>query len=410
MSDDLIPDNFLTLNPEAIFSTMDCHENNLFVCQIYKNGNLIKQYSIPSKIKDVLHDFDGKTHTDTILDFHQCNINTKKLVSEFLIPNGILLDSSNEFDDQRKSPDYVKFKLQLLDKDAVNSFSELFSFLFRKNIFILAAIATAVPFLLVILFHFIADSQLIIPPENSVSIIHTVAFIGIALIFHELGHAAAARFFGCKNVTIGVAVYICFLVFYADLSESWRLTGRQRLLVDISGSIFQGIIALVYLLLYFILDYSPLLNAFILLNIYTLYNLNPFFRMDGYWIASDILKISNLRDKSKEIIYKFVRYPTAVLSELKDKKRRTLIYYSFFSAIIHIVFIFIIATSITPQALESFNESTLNEAVNAKTISDFIVVITKFFWGIMFLAFSFYFYVTTAKSVYGICRHLILKK
>ena len=40
-----------------------------------------------------------------------------------------------------------------------------------------------------------------------------------------------------------------------------------------------------------------------------IYDLNPFFKFDGYWITSDILGVPNLREKTKEIFtYYFRQY------------------------------------------------------------------------------------------------------
>ena len=43
------------------------------------------------------------------------------------------------------------------------------------------------------------------------------------------------------------------------------------------------------------------------LNLGFVMTLNPFFKFDGYWLASDILGVPNLRARSKEVIAYFIR-------------------------------------------------------------------------------------------------------
>lgn len=49
-------------------------------------------------------------------------------------------------------------------------------------------------------------------------------------------------------------------------------------------------------------DSDVLRYMIIIMNFGFVMTLNPFFKFDGYWMASDILGVPNLRQRSKEII------------------------------------------------------------------------------------------------------------
>ena len=41
--------------------------------------------------------------------------------------------------------------------------------------------------------------------------------------FHELGHAAACKYFGIRHGGIGFGLYLNFPVLYTDVTEVWKL-------------------------------------------------------------------------------------------------------------------------------------------------------------------------------------------
>lgn len=161
-----------------------------------------------------------------------------------------------------------------------------------------------------------------------------IAIISSSLI-HEFGHAAAARKFGLHTGGIGLGLYINFPVFYTDVTCIWRLPKAQKCIVNLAGIYFQLLIIVPVIIIYEITGLEILKYFVIATNFSFILNLNPFFRLDGYWLISDIAEVPNLRKRSREllkyIIAKILKYPvsrTPYLLQLKGCTRYSLLIYS----------------------------------------------------------------------------------
>lgn len=126
-------------------------------------------------------------------------------------------------------------------------------------------------------------------------------FLFISLLFtHEMGHALSAKAFGVNCKEIGLGLYIIFPVLYTNLGESWRLFKEKRVIINLSGIYFQ-------LILGSLLGFSALMvNSTIFTYLFfsnlliILLNLNPFIKLDGYWVVSDLLATKNLTKAAYE--------------------------------------------------------------------------------------------------------------
>lgn len=112
--------------------------------------------------------------------------------------------------------------------------------------------------------------------------------------FHELGHAAAARYGGARPGAMGAGIYIVWPVFYTDVSDTYRLDRRGRLRTDLGGVYFNLISAIVAATLFATTGYGPLLILAVLLQFETLRQFLPFVRLDGYYVMSDLAGVPNL--------------------------------------------------------------------------------------------------------------------
>ena len=120
-------------------------------------------------------------------------------------------------------------------------------------------------------------------------------FMLLSSFFHELGHASACKYFGVRHGGIGFGLYLNFPVLYTDVTEVWKLGRIQRCVVNMAGVYFQCYL-LIGLLAAFLFTGNEILRYLILIiNLGFLMTLNPFFKFDGYWIASDLLGVPNLR-------------------------------------------------------------------------------------------------------------------
>lgn len=135
-----------------------------------------------------------------------------------------------------------------------------------------------------------------------------LAGYGLTLVFvkflHELGHAFAAKRYGCRVPTIGIAFLVLFPMAYTDVNETWKLRDhRQRLLVGSAGIITELYIAAWATLAWVLLPEGSLRSAAFLLATTTwvstlAINLSPFLRFDGYFILMDWLQMPNLHPRA----------------------------------------------------------------------------------------------------------------
>lgn len=128
--------------------------------------------------------------------------------------------------------------------------------------------------------------------------------LSLVKVAHELGHAYAAKQFGCRVPTMGVALLVMWPVLYTDVSDAWRLVSRrQRLLIGAAGVITELALALIATFLWSFLSDGPARSAAFLVATTTwvstlAINLSPFMRFDGYYLLSDGLAVSNLQDRA----------------------------------------------------------------------------------------------------------------
>ncbi|MFZ4672330.1 MAG: hypothetical protein ACOYLT_09985 [Flavobacterium sp.] len=120
----------------------------------------------------------------------------------------------------------------------------------------------------------------------------------ICHIFHEIGHAMAAKAKQSSPGNIGFGFYFVLPVFFVDLSDTWNIQKKDRIIINLSGIFFDYLIGLGFGLLFFITTNSLFLMIQIILFTKTFYNLNPFIRSDAYWVISDSLDKPNLNDNS----------------------------------------------------------------------------------------------------------------
>jgi len=162
----------------------------------------------------------------------------------------------------------------------------------------------------------------------------------ITKIFHELGHAYTAKYYGVKVPSMGVAFLVMWPVLFTDTSESWKLVSRRsRLHIGAAGMIAElGLAGLATFIWSFLPEGAVKSAVFFIATISWIFtlaiNLNPFMRWDGYYLLSDYLGVQNLQERA-------FRYARWVLREwlfnfgepaperFNPQKRKILLIYSF---------------------------------------------------------------------------------
>jgi putative peptide zinc metalloprotease protein len=148
-------------------------------------------------------------------------------------------------------------------------------------------------------------------PDAAAILIFAVYFL-VNTFFHELGHAAACRKSGVRVNHMGLLLYYLVPAFFCDVSEIYKVNDRKKRAVTASAGILTNLfIASVtaYLALFMIYTgvsvrfASTLLTASFIEGVFSLYNLIPLVKMDGYWLLSSVLGIENLQEKSWVVLY-----------------------------------------------------------------------------------------------------------
>src|SRR5262245_12112569 len=122
-------------------------------------------------------------------------------------------------------------------------------------------------------------------------------------VIHELAHAYAARRYGVRVPTIGIAFLVMWPYLYTDTGETWKLGDRRKqLVIACAGMSAELVLAVFSTLLWALSPEGGAKNVFFVLAsttwVMTLaINLSPFMRFDGYFVLSDLLDFPNLHER-----------------------------------------------------------------------------------------------------------------
>ncbi|MFP8776925.1 HlyD family efflux transporter periplasmic adaptor subunit [Hydrogenophaga sp. RWCD_12] len=184
---------------------------------------------------------------------------------------------------------------------------------------------------------------------------------GFALVFakalHEMGHALAATRYGVRVAHMGVAFLVMFPMLYTDTGESWRLRdSRQRLAIASAGIAVELALAGIATLAWTLAPEGSFRNGMFFLAttswvMTVLINASPFMRFDGYFIASDVLDLPNLHERSGALAKTWMRRTLLGFEDkwpeaFGDHKRRVLIGFALFTWMYRLVVIAGIAITV----------------------------------------------------------------
>lgn len=112
--------------------------------------------------------------------------------------------------------------------------------------------------------------------------------------FHELGHAAACRYGGARPGAMGAGLYLVWPAFYTDVDDSYRLSRRGRLRVDLGGLYFNALVAVVITGAWWMTRQDALLLGVATQLLQMVRQLAPVVRADGYHILADLTGVPDL--------------------------------------------------------------------------------------------------------------------
>lgn len=209
---------------------------NVSIKYFSKDEYLLKQsefnyfLKINKETYNLINLFDGLKNLEEISSTYnkmfKSNINVEIIYNIFFVKlqkYGILENTKTIALHQEK-PNYLKLSFIFLSNKFLSKITPLFYVLFKDNrIFILSIIS-----LFIIVTSFFVNFHLFEKNVNYQSIFYFYLLVTISDVFHELGHASATSYFGANHGGVGMGFYLFMPVFFADVSDIWRLKKNKE--------------------------------------------------------------------------------------------------------------------------------------------------------------------------------------
>ena len=125
-------------------------------------------------------------------------------------------------------------------------------------------------------------------------LVGTIGIVVVAMLFHELGHAAACSYGGGRPGRVGMGVYTLLPAFFTNVNDSYRLSRAARLRVDLGGIYFNAIFVLASGTFAWRTGSAVALAVTGLVLLGMLQQLLPLGRLDGYFVVSDLVGVPDL--------------------------------------------------------------------------------------------------------------------
>lgn len=284
----------LELSPDVYFNPIS--KDGFIVC----NDKHDHYYKINKQTYNLLLLIDGKRTINEV-----CEVYNKEFDSDVKVETLISLFKENisqygtfiGYDDVIKpyqKPTYLKLSFIIINKKVLSKIVKWFYPLFKKQV---AWFVVSITFLIVFSL-LLTNIDLYKSFDLQQSILFFFIIMATSVTFHEIGHATSASYFGAKHGGIGGGFYLFTPVYFADVTDIWRLSKKQRIIVNLAGMYFELIFCSIVALIGFFFENYTLLVISLFVCLHTLFNLNPFVRSDGYWILSDLADKPNLLQHS----------------------------------------------------------------------------------------------------------------
>ena len=288
----------------------------MFLCEVpSSNVSRPHRYAIPLELVGLLHRFDGgKSVREVIVEHlreypesHSAE-SLDRFVRLYCVPKQMLLPSDSRVEllpPPSNRSDYVNAKFPLLSAKVVSRISRLTSWLFHPKV-----AAAVVPLIIASLFYFflrvIPGHRINVNDIQGFEFLKLLAMMSAFSLAHELGHAAALAHFGHARSSIGWGIYIVYPVLYTDLSDAWYLSPFKRAVVDLGGVYFHGLALILLCVALAVSAERMLMYYFFGITAQIISSMNPFLRMDAFWLVSDLFGVSDLRKQMLGTVARFL--------------------------------------------------------------------------------------------------------
>lgn len=279
------------------------------------NGYLVsyrnKNWKISEFVYIVLQEFDGKKSKEEILREINLKYSSDDYVTmdkldviiSFMISNNLLIGTC-DVDIKAKGNKMLWGRITIFPAKLIEKFNFL-RILYDKKIFI--ALLSLVCLWLVSVFVNNEATNITrkLYDMNILDIIICYIYIVLIGLFHEIGHSVALMKNEQPPGRIGAAVYFIMPVLFSDVTRAYRLNKKNRILVDIGGIYFQGILSMLLSIINVFIWKNEILDmALTMTALQIIGNFNPFIKLDGYWIISDYFNTEDIRKLFLEVIGK----------------------------------------------------------------------------------------------------------
>lgn len=248
-------------------------------------------FSKPNSIDEFASTF-GRMHGGTIPNIED---RFTAAAIQFFKNGLIVLESDHSTSRISGPPKKLKYSTELFSANSLGPITTATAYLFQWPWWLLCGTV-------VVAIH--VASLLVFEPDTNQSAIAwwvIVMIVYTSLIVHEIGHLAACKFFGAKHGGMGVGLFFIYPVFYADVSDCWVLDRYQRAVVDLGGVMFQLMFGASIAIIGHSFGFMQTNTALLSILFCALINLNPFFRLDGYWFLSDIVGVTSLEQMRNDL-------------------------------------------------------------------------------------------------------------
>jgi putative peptide zinc metalloprotease protein len=234
-------------------------------------------------------------------------------------------------------------RLPLFDPDQVlGRMVHRLQFLFTRTGIILAAALIATGLLVTI-----ANAGAIAQDVSRLYQLEAIPlFLVVVLLIgsvHEFGHGITCKRYGGEVHEVGFMLLYFQPAFYCNVSDAWLFPERsKRLWVGAAGPLFELSLWALATIAWRMTEPDTWINYVALAvmtisGIKSLFNLNPFIKLDGYYLISDYLGIPNLRARSFKYVGDLFRRllggAKARKQEITRRERRAYLTYGLIAGI-----------------------------------------------------------------------------
>lgn len=187
----------------------------------------------------------------------------------------------------------LRCKVVVSDPAVTRRITAPFAALFRTAVVVPVLAAFAITCWWVLFRHGLASGtrQAFDTPELLLAVF---ALTIVSAGWHEFGHAAACRAAGATPGAMGAGLYLAWPAFYTDVDDSYRLSRRGRLIVDLGGLYFNAVAAVAVMGVWLAARVDALLLVVASQLLLMLRQLAPVIRADGYHILADLIGVPDL--------------------------------------------------------------------------------------------------------------------